>query len=441
MRGHTLLKIFIFTIIIQIISIYPLYSYKEFFNTRINNINGKDISYLMDSFKKVWLNYSDILRENDVNIDNSKVFNHINNMKDTFQVNQAPLNIYNYMVNTLANIISNPLTGAISGGLAGPVLGALFGSGIVLAFDAGLSGLEILVLTLAGALITGLLGAGLGGALGAGIGAIFTLGSALAFAVIGGLVGIFAGLIFGIILLPLLPLIIIILPIVFALLGGIIGGAASSLISLLLLLPVGGFIGAILGGATGAAIGAIGGLAISAVEQILFLPTALLIAAIGAVIGLIIGPPIGGVLGYIIPNQNQQANNTQNDNNQENSPEEQPVNTIPSFPPNVDNLTPRTPVLPTGSYVLPYSVDSKVLDFLHTSEQIIYSHDKTIFTDLKGTLIPILNNYSKIFNSAKVKRVSKQICNILNNSDLNSPDGINNATTEILKLIPEPHSH
>lgn len=428
MINKKVLIIFLLVLSIQLVLIYPLYAYREFLNTNVNNFNteNNDLSLCVDNFEKVFLNYCDILKENGININYPKMQYQFENFKEVLQANQPGNNIFNYIVNTLSSVISNPVTGAVAGGISGPILGIIFGSGIVLAFDGGLSFIEIVALTFAGALITGILGAGIGGLLGIGIGAIFMLGGAISFGIIGALVGIIAGLIFGLILIPLLPIIAIIAVIIFGILGLLIGATSTGLLSLTLLLPTGAFIGSIVGGAAGAAVGVIGGLGITLIEQLLFIPTLLLISAIGAVIGLFIGPPIGAILGFILPNRQQPTSGT---NLGAQTSTEQPVPSGLGIPPNIDNLTPTTPVLP-------YTTQSKLLTFLKTTEKTLYSRDKKIFTDIRGTINSIFYEYNKIFGKSKTNNVTDKISDVLNKSDLTTPDGINEATSKILHLIP-----
>jgi hypothetical protein len=434
MKNKKALIIFLLILSIQLVSIYPLYAYREFVGTNVNNFSNEkeELVFFIDNFEKVFLDYCDILRENGINVNYPKIQHQFGNFKDILQTSEPGDNIFNYIVNTLSSVISNPLTGAVAGAISGPVLGVIFGSGIVLAFDGGLSFIEIIALTFAGALITGILGAGIGGLLGIGIGAIFMLGGALSFGIIGALVGIIAGLLFGIILLPLLPIIIIISLIIFGILGLLIGATSIGLLSLTLLLPTGAFIGGIVGGAAGAAVGVIGGLGITLIEQLLFIPILLLLAAIGAVIGFFIGPPIGALLGFILPNR--QSTSGTNLSAQRSS--NQPVSSGLGIPPNIDNLTPTTPVLPSLNYS-PFTTQAKLLTFLKYTEKTFYSNDRKIFTDLKGTLKPILENYNKVFGKNITKNITDKISNILNNADLTTPDGINEATAKILHLIPD----
>ena len=206
---------------LHLITIYPLYAYTEFFNTKNNSFNNKDteLSFFIDNFEDIFLEYTDLLRENGIDINNSQMQLQIHNIKNIFQANQPLDNI----INTLSTFITNPFTGAIFGGITGPILGALLGGGLVLAIDAGISAIEILVLAFVGTFLFALAGLLVGVVSGLFLGIIIAILGALFFGIIGSLAG-------GLLSLAIPILIIFDLIIAVLILGalGVVFGAVRS---------------------------------------------------------------------------------------------------------------------------------------------------------------------------------------------------------------------
>ena len=432
-----MLIIFSLVLAFQSILIYPLYAYREFLSTNVNNvINEKEeLVFFIDNFEKVFLDYCDILRKNGLDIDYSQIQPQLNNIKDILQANQPINNIlndfYNNFVNTLTTFITNPFTGAITGGIIGPILGTLLGGGIVLAIDAGISLVEIVVLAFFGTVLFGFAGLLVGGLAGFVLSIIIVIIEAIFFAIIGASAGALLSL-----AIPIPIIIDLILAVVILGGFGFVFGGLGGLINLVILVPITAILGAIVGSAMGLLLGSFAGLGfVVGIEQLIFLPLALLVAAIGAVLGIFAGPTAGALAGLFLPNTSTAGEN-QSAGDDGQVATTQPVPTRLGIPPNIDNLTPTTPVLPPLTYS-PFTTQAKLLTFLRKTEEIFYSNDKKIFTDLKGTLEPVLDNYNKIFGKNKTKNITVKISNILNKADLTTPEGINEATAKILYLIPD----
>jgi hypothetical protein len=427
MRLKHQLTIFIVVIAFQMITIYPLYAYTEFFNTK-NNIftsNEKELSFFIDNFEDIFFEYTDLLRENGIDINNSQMQQQIHNIKNIFQTNQPIGNI----INTLSTFISNPFTGAIFGGISGPILGALLGGGLVLAIDAGISAVEVLVLAFVGTFLFALAGLLVGGLSGLFLGIIIAILGALFFGIIGALAG---GLLSLAIPIPIIFDLIIAALILGAL--GFVFGGLGGLFNLVILVPTGAVLGSIVSGALGLAIGSLAGLGFSLVEQLLFIPIVLLLAAIGAVLGFFAGIPAGAIAGLFMPNNSNQTNEDNNENrSQEN--ENLPVQQNLGIPPNVDNLTPTTPILPPLNYST-FAFQDNLIKFISISERTFYSNDKIIFSDIKIIINTLLENYNRLFSNSMNNNITHKISKIINNADLTTPKGINNATAKILKLLP-----
>lgn len=422
MRHRYHLSIFIAVIAFQIVTIYPLYAYTEFFNTKNNlfNNNEKELSFFIDNFEEVFLEYTDLLRENGIDIDNSQMQQQIHNIKNIFQANQPLGNI----INTLSTFITNPFTGAIFGGISGPILGALLGGGLILAIDVGVSAIEILVLAFVGTFLFALAGLLVGGVAGLFLGIVIAILGAFFFGIIGGLAG---GLVSLAIPIPIIFDLIIAVLILGAL--GFVFGGLGGLFNLVILVPTGAILGSIVSGALGLAIGGLAGLGFTLVEQLLFIPIILLLAAIGTVLGFFVGIPAGAIAGYFMPNNSNPANGGNNEN--ENLPVQQNL----GIPPNVDNLTPTTPILPQLNYST-FAFQDNVIKFVSISERTFYNNDKIIFSDLKDIINALLENYDRLLSNNLNSNITKKISNIINNADLTTPKGINNATAKILKLLP-----
>jgi len=142
------------------------------------------------------------------------------------------------------------------GGLTGPFIGAALGGGIVLAIDAGISLIEIMVLAFSGAVLFGIIGAIIGfipgfillGLISAVLGAIFF-----------GVVGAISGGIFGVMTLVFAIVAVPLLFIAGGLFGIVVGGFGAAIPNAVVGGPIGSLIGIIIAGALGAALGTVGG--------------------------------------------------------------------------------------------------------------------------------------------------------------------------------------
>jgi hypothetical protein len=437
--NHKLLVIlFLFIIILQIIIVPPSFAYREFINLQSNTTNStQEIQIFTEHLDSILLKHHDLLNSYGYDVDYSKVNNELNNVKNISQANLTFNNLINRIAEFVAPATSNPFLGAIFGGLAGPFIGALLGGGIALAIDAGLSLIEIGVLAFSGAVLFGIIGAIIGFIPGA---LLLGLISAVLGAIFFGVAGAISGGIFGVITLIFAIIAVPLLFIAGGLFGIVVGGIGSGIVNAVVGGPVGSLIGIIIGGALGAALGTVGGVAFATVEQLLFIPIVLLLAAIGAVLGFFIGIPAGALLSLFSPNTDQtdEESNEQEDE-ENNNTTVRPTPTRLGIPPNIDNLTPTTPLLPPTNYN-PYTVRSKILTFLKISEKTIYNNDKDIYTNLIDSINDLLVAYNKIFINNQ-NNITDEISYILNRSNLTTVNGINKATSEILNLIPAQNNY
>jgi hypothetical protein len=438
MKHKHLVTLFLFVIMLQIVIVPPSFAYREFINSQSNTYNSnQEIQIFTEYLDSLLSKHHDLLSSYGYNIDYTNVNKELNNIKNISQDNLIFNNLLNRITEFFPPITSNPFLGAMFGGLTGPFIGAALGGGIVLAIDAGISLIEIMVLAFSGAVLFGIIGAIIGfipgfillGLISAVLGAIFF-----------GVVGAISGGIFGVMTLVFAIVAVPLLFIAGGLFGIVVGGIGAAIPNAVVGGPIGSLIGIIIAGALGAALGTVGGVAFATVQQLLFIPIVLLVAAIGAVLGFFIGIPAGALTSLFSPPIDQEnAQENEQEEEQNNNSTVRPTPTRLGIPPNIDNLTPTTPVLPPTNYN-PYTVSSKILTFLKISEKIIYNNDKDICTNLIGSINDLLVTYNKIFTNNS-NNITEKISYILNRSNLKTVNGINKATSEILNLLPAQNSN
>ena len=289
-------------------------------------------------------------------------------------------------IDSLMNMLGRTLGGTYEGFLFGGPLGAGLGVALGLAIDAGISMAVILGIAVIAGIILAII---------VGIGAlpISIIIGALAGAIIGALLfAVVAAVIFGggtflvvALTLILMPIVNIILAFVLAATIAVIVAFLAGIVGLIVGGVLGGILGlvavpiaAIIGGVAGAGSGGLFGAVPAVAGQLIFIPLALFLGAIGFVLGLIGGPLFGGAAGLM----------------------------------NSAGMT-------TFSTTVK-DIESYGDDYVNNIDKIV----KNILSEAKKTFGP--KSYNKI----------KSIEIIVDTADFNNADGINKATEEILNMIP-----
>lgn len=378
-------------------------------------------------FENVYQKYLSTLEKEGFYIDSEKELFQLANLADLFQgLLRGELPTGGVMP-SFATTASGIVAGTLAGAGLGPILGALLGGALALAVDAGVSLVEILVLAGSGGFILGVIGALIGAPLGfiAGL-IVFAVIGAILFGVLGAITGGVIGvttLVFAIIAVPILF-------IIGGILGIIIGGISGAIFGAIVGLLPGALVGAIVLGAIGVAGGAILGFGLSAVEQLLFIPLVLFVAAIGLVLGFFAGIPAGGILGavaaFLLTASRSESASVEDQQDVIPKPPQPPL-TSPVIPP-PPNIT-----LPP----IPASGQNQLLQMENFKLLLERNINYTSISDPESLAKTMLDVSEKVFGE-KVLFINNKIKHIINSSNLSTPEGINNATIKILQLLAVP---